>query len=56
MDTLKIARSGSAFKQRIAVPCRPIHGERNRQGNAPGPVIAVPELLGTGTATEVPPC
>ena len=51
---LKIPRSGSAFKGRIAVPCRPESGERHRQGNRPGPVIAVLELLWTATTTEVP--
>jgi hypothetical protein len=52
--TLKIPRSDSAFKQRIAVPCRPGSGEPSHKGNAPGPVIAVLELSWTAATTEVP--
>ena len=56
IDNLKVARPNSDFKQRLAAPYRPGLGEASRKSNAPVPVIAVPELLGTDTATEAPPC
>ena len=56
IDTLKITRSDSAFKQRIAAPCRPGLREPYRKGNRPRPVIVVLSLFLTATAMEVPRC
>ncbi len=56
IDTLKITRSDSAFKQRIAAPCRPGLREPYRKGNRPRPVIVVLSLFLTATAMEGPRC